>query len=88
MPFCSNPLRSKKCCMQFQREFDENVLPKLHEDFYEDEVANLPLTPDVSSYLMSEDSGFAPNGNSGVSISEGMNGIEVEQTTNQSIRFG
>ncbi|XP_022767694.1 RNA polymerase II C-terminal domain phosphatase-like 2 isoform X2 [Durio zibethinus] len=72
----------------FFKEFDENVLRKISEVFYEDEVVNLPLAPDVSSYLMSEvtnlqDAGFAPNGNSGAPISEGMNGVEVEHRTNQ-----
>ncbi|XP_022742342.1 RNA polymerase II C-terminal domain phosphatase-like 2 isoform X3 [Durio zibethinus] len=66
----------------FFKEFDENVLPK-SEVFYEDEVLNLPLAPDVSNYLMSEDAGFASNGNSGVPMSEGMNGAEVERRMNQ-----
>ncbi|XWS67221.1 hypothetical protein CRYUN_Cryun05aG0269200 [Craigia yunnanensis] len=68
----------------FFREFDENVLRKISDIFYEDEVVNLPLAPDVSNYLMSEDAGFAPNGNSSVPISEGMNGVEVERRMNQS----
>lgn len=36
------------------REFDENLLRSVSEIFYEDEVANLPLAPDVSNYLMPE----------------------------------
>ncbi|XP_022746475.1 RNA polymerase II C-terminal domain phosphatase-like 2 isoform X2 [Durio zibethinus] len=68
----------------FFKEFDENVLRKTSEVFYEDEVVNLPLAPDVSNYLMSEDAGFAPNGNNGAPINEGMNGAEVEQRLNQS----
>ncbi|OMO85081.1 Double-stranded RNA-binding protein [Corchorus capsularis] len=68
----------------FFKEFDENVLRKISEVFYEDEVVNLPPAPDVSNYLMSEDAGFGPNGNSGAPISEGMNGAEVEQRLNQS----
>ncbi|XVE76532.1 hypothetical protein DITRI_Ditri12bG0181300 [Diplodiscus trichospermus] len=68
----------------FFKEFDENVLRKISEVFYEDDVVNLPLPPDVSNYLMSEDAGFVPNGNTGVPISEGMNGVEVEQIMNQS----
>ena len=34
-----------------------------------------------------QDAGFAPNGNSGVPISEGMNGVEVERRMNQSVSF-
>ncbi|XVE97062.1 hypothetical protein REPUB_Repub02eG0278200 [Reevesia pubescens] len=69
----------------FFKEFDESVLRKMSvEVFYEDEVVNLPLAPDVSNYLMSEDAGFAPNGHSGAPISEGMNGVEVEWRLNQS----
>lgn len=36
------------------REFDESLLRKISEIFYEDEVVNLPSAPDVSNYLMSE----------------------------------
>ncbi|KAK8971810.1 hypothetical protein V6N11_028194 [Hibiscus sabdariffa] len=68
----------------FFKEFDENVLRKLSEVFHEDEVINLPLAPDVSSYLMSEEASFALNGNNGAPICEGMNGAEVERRMNQS----
>ncbi|GAV75470.1 dsrm domain-containing protein/NIF domain-containing protein [Cephalotus follicularis] len=68
----------------FFKEFDENLMRRLSEVFYEDEVANLPLAPEVSNYLMSEDAGFVPNGNPSVPISEGMNGVEVERRLNQS----
>ncbi|KAK9124472.1 hypothetical protein Sjap_014074 [Stephania japonica] len=50
---------------------------KIFELFFEDEVANLPYAPDVSDYLMSEDTLFVPNGS--LPISEGMNGAEVER---------
>lgn len=36
------------------REFDEGLLRKICEIFYEDEAVNLPSAPDVSNYLMSE----------------------------------
>ncbi|PPE02408.1 hypothetical protein GOBAR_DD00596 [Gossypium barbadense] len=68
----------------FFKEFDENVLRKMSEVFYEDEVVNLPLAPDVSNYLMSEEASFASNGNNGAPICEGMNGAEVERRMNQS----
>ncbi|XP_039065631.1 RNA polymerase II C-terminal domain phosphatase-like 2 isoform X2 [Hibiscus syriacus] len=68
----------------FFKEFDENVLLKLSEVFYEDEVANLPHASDVSSYLMSVEASLAPNGNNGAPICEGMNGVDVERRMNQS----
>ncbi|OVA02669.1 NLI interacting factor [Macleaya cordata] len=67
----------------FFKEFDENLLRKISELCYEDEVANLPCPPDVSDYLMSEDAGFIPNGNRDVPISEGMSGAEVERRLNR-----
>lgn len=66
----------------FFKEFDENLLRRISEVFYEDEVVNLPPAPDVSSYMMSEDAGFVPNGNTNAPISEGMNGVEVERRLN------
>ena len=38
----------------FAREFDENLLRKIFELSYEDEMSNLPSPPDVSNYLISE----------------------------------
>ncbi|KAK9159048.1 hypothetical protein Scep_005622 [Stephania cephalantha] len=61
----------------FFKEFDETLLRKIYELFFEDEVSSLPYAPDVSDYLMSEDTLFVPNGL--LPISEGMNGAEVER---------
>ncbi|KAI4353294.1 hypothetical protein L6164_002253 [Bauhinia variegata] len=68
----------------FFKEFDENLLQRISEVFYEDEIVNLPHPPDVSNYLMSEDAGFVSNGNTNAPISEGINGGEVERRLNQS----
>lgn len=38
----------------FSREFDENLLRKISEVFFEDDVVNLPGAPDVSNYLVFE----------------------------------
>ncbi|KAJ7942555.1 RNA polymerase II C-terminal domain phosphatase-like [Quillaja saponaria] len=65
------------------REFDENLLKRITEVSYEDEVENLPHPPDVSNYLISEDAGFVPNGTN-PPISEGISGAEVERRLNQS----
>ncbi|KAH7844554.1 hypothetical protein Vadar_029285 [Vaccinium darrowii] len=66
----------------FFKEYDENLLRRISELFYEDEVSNLPCPPDVSNYLMSEDASFVPNG-SNAPIAEGMNGPEVALRLNQ-----
>ncbi|GFP94376.1 RNA polymerase ii c-terminal domain phosphatase-like 2 [Phtheirospermum japonicum] len=63
----------------FFKEFDENLLRRISDIFYEDEVVNLPCSPDVSNFLISEDASFAPNGNPNVPIAEGMNGPEFAQ---------
>lgn len=36
------------------REFDELLIRRISEVFYEDEVKSLPPTPDVSNYMMTE----------------------------------
>lgn len=66
----------------FFKEYDENLLRRICELFYEDEVSNLPSPPDVSNYLMSEDASFVPNGNN-APIAEGMNGPEVAPRLSQ-----
>ncbi|XP_015087835.1 RNA polymerase II C-terminal domain phosphatase-like 2 [Solanum pennellii] len=67
---------------RFFKEFDEGLLRKICEIFYEDEAVNLPSAPDVSNYLMSEDAGFASCGIP-APIPEGMYGPEVTQRLNQ-----
>ncbi|KAJ4835042.1 RNA polymerase II C-terminal domain phosphatase-like 2 [Turnera subulata] len=67
----------------FFREFDDNLIRRISEVFYEDEVTNLPPAPDVSNYMMSEDAGFTSNGNNGVPFNEGMSGAEVERRLTQ-----
>ncbi|KAL2480462.1 RNA polymerase II C-terminal domain phosphatase-like 2 [Abeliophyllum distichum] len=66
----------------FFKEFDDNLLRRICDVFYEDEVVNLPLPPDVSNYLMSEDSSFVSNANLNIPFIEGMNGPEVAQRLN------
>ncbi|KAL7095384.1 hypothetical protein ACP275_10G020500 [Erythranthe tilingii] len=63
----------------FFKEYDENLLRRISDIFFEDEVVNLPCPPDVSNYLISEDASFIPNGNTNAPIAEGMNGTEVAQ---------
>lgn len=63
----------------FFKEFDENILRRISDIFYEDEVVNLPCAPDVSNYLISEDANLISNGNLNPPVPEGMNGPEVAQ---------
>ncbi|XP_044494702.1 RNA polymerase II C-terminal domain phosphatase-like 2 [Mangifera indica] len=67
----------------FFKEFDENLLRRISEISYEDDMINLPPAPDVSNYLISEDASFVPNGNTNTPVGEGMNGVEVERRLNQ-----
>ncbi|CAJ1805148.1 unnamed protein product [Sphenostylis stenocarpa] len=62
----------------FFKEFDESLLQRIAEIFFEDDIGILPHPPDVSNYLMSED---VPNGNA--PLSEGINGAEVERRLSQ-----
>ncbi|KAL8152772.1 hypothetical protein V2J09_010532 [Rumex salicifolius] len=63
----------------FFKEFDENIHKRICDLFYEDEISSLPPAPDVSNFLMLEDTGFAPNGNVTIPVPEGMYGAEIEQ---------
>ncbi|XP_047156002.1 RNA polymerase II C-terminal domain phosphatase-like 2 isoform X2 [Vigna umbellata] len=64
----------------FFKEFDESLLQRIAEIFFEDDIGILPHPPDVSNYLMSED---VPNGNTNAPLSEGINGAEVERRLSQ-----
>ncbi|KAL0672075.1 hypothetical protein Bca4012_000055 [Brassica carinata] len=80
----SNSLRSKKCCVQCQREFDESLMSSISLVYHEDDVENLPPSPDVSNYVIIEDPVFASNGNiNAPPVIEGMCGGEVERRLNQ-----
>ncbi|KAL2930511.1 RNA polymerase II C-terminal domain phosphatase-like 2 [Bienertia sinuspersici] len=67
----------------FFKEFDENLLRKIFELSYEDEMSDLPSPPDVSNYLISEETGFVANGNTSAPMTEGISGAEVEQRLSQ-----
>ncbi|KAH9609867.1 hypothetical protein KSS87_008167, partial [Heliosperma pusillum] len=63
----------------FFKDFDENMLRKISELFYEDEMSNVPSPPDVSNYLIPEEAGAVPSGNTHIPFSEGIFGAEVER---------
>uniref|UniRef100_A0A0E0FVY2 protein-serine/threonine phosphatase n=2 Tax=Oryza TaxID=4527 RepID=A0A0E0FVY2_ORYNI len=66
----------------FFREFDENLLRKVFELMYENELLDLPYAPDVGDYLVCEDTNFAPNNKDVAPIPEGMSGAEVGKRLN------
>ncbi|KAM3333858.1 hypothetical protein ACQJBY_028748 [Aegilops geniculata] len=66
----------------FFREFDENLLKKVFELLYENELLDLPYAPDVGDYLVSEDPNFPPSNKDPAPIPEGMSGAEVEKRLN------
>ncbi|KAK1283424.1 RNA polymerase II C-terminal domain phosphatase-like 1 [Acorus calamus] len=61
----------------FFKEFDECLLPRISDIFYEDDMATLPSAPDVSNYLIAEDDASISNGNKDPLLSEGMMDAEV-----------
>ncbi|KAK4759412.1 hypothetical protein SAY87_022543 [Trapa incisa] len=68
----------------FFKEFDENILRKIYDVFFEDDVVNLPGAPDVSSYLVFEDNAQTIDV-ANAPITEGMHGAEVDQRLNQMV---
>ncbi|KAM0929276.1 hypothetical protein ACQ4PT_001717 [Festuca glaucescens] len=65
-----------------KREFDENLLKKVFELLYENELLDLPYAPDVGDYLVCEDTNFVPTNKDPAPIPEGMSGAEVEKRLN------
>ncbi|CAL9015431.1 unnamed protein product [Prunus brigantina] len=62
----------------FFREFDDSLLQKIPEVFYEDDIKDVP-SPDVSNYLVSEDDSSALNGNRDPLPFDGITDVEVER---------
>ncbi|KAJ6822252.1 RNA polymerase II C-terminal domain phosphatase-like 2 isoform X1 [Iris pallida] len=67
----------------FFKEFDENLMRRIFDLCYENEMLALPYSPDVSDYLITEDTGVVPNNNKEVPVPEGIGGSEVEERLNQ-----
>lgn len=72
----------------FFKEFDDNLMRRIIELHYENDMSDLPYSPDVSDYLMSEDTGVTPSSSKDVPVSEGMSGLEVAERLNHARRFG
>ncbi|XP_050370211.1 RNA polymerase II C-terminal domain phosphatase-like 1 isoform X2 [Argentina anserina] len=62
----------------FFREFDDSLLQKIPEIFYEDNIKDIS-TPDVSNFLVSEDDASASNGNRDQLPFDGMADAEVDR---------
>ncbi|XP_004293503.1 PREDICTED: RNA polymerase II C-terminal domain phosphatase-like 1 isoform X1 [Fragaria vesca subsp. vesca] len=62
----------------FFREFDDSLLQKIPEIFYEDNIKDFS-SPDVSNFLVSEDDASASNGNRDQLPFDGMADAEVER---------
>ncbi|CAL9177164.1 unnamed protein product [Musa hybrid cultivar] len=71
----------------FFKEFDENLLQKIYEVNYENEIVDLPSAPDVSNYLISEDVNSAQNNNREGPVVEGMTGSEAEHRMNRPVNI-
>ncbi|KAG8037932.1 hypothetical protein GUJ93_ZPchr0024g29090 [Zizania palustris] len=83
---CSIPVlcvaRNVACNVRggFFKDFDEGLLPRISNVFYEDEINEISSAPDVGNYLISEDENVAVvNGNRDPLIFDGMADAEVER---------
>ncbi|PIA30633.1 hypothetical protein AQUCO_05400016v1 [Aquilegia coerulea] len=66
----------------FYKEFDENLLQRLSDVFYEDDVPDIP-SPDVGNYLISEDD--TSGSNKDPPRFEGISNAEVERRLKETI---
>ncbi|KAJ8477916.1 hypothetical protein OPV22_021643 [Ensete ventricosum] len=71
----------------FFKEFDENLLQKIYEVNYENEIVDLPNAPDVSDYLISEDVNSVQNNNREAPVVEGMTVSEAEHRLNRPVNI-
>ncbi|XP_057764576.1 RNA polymerase II C-terminal domain phosphatase-like 1 isoform X2 [Salvia miltiorrhiza] len=63
----------------FFKDFDDCLLQRITEVAYEDDIRNVPSSPDVSNYLISEDDPSTSNGNKDSLGFDGMADSEVER---------
>ncbi|CAA0836000.1 RNA polymerase II C-terminal domain phosphatase-like 1 [Striga hermonthica] len=63
----------------FFKEFDDGMLQRISGVAYEDDIKEVPSSPDVSHYLVSEDDPSALNGNRDSLGFDGMADAEVER---------
>ncbi|KAL9236766.1 hypothetical protein vseg_011399 [Gypsophila vaccaria] len=63
----------------FFKEFDDVILQRMNEVSFEDDFKDVPSSPDVRNYLVSEDDGSGLNGNKDSVCVNGMADAEVER---------
>ncbi|XP_078439981.1 C-terminal domain phosphatase-like 1 isoform X2 [Wolffia australiana] len=63
----------------FFKDFDDGLLPRISDVFFEDDLADLPAAPDVSNYLILEDDTSVSNGSKDPLSFDGMADAEVEK---------
>ncbi|GAB4831220.1 hypothetical protein Ancab_005231 [Ancistrocladus abbreviatus] len=69
----------------FFKDFDDGLLQRISEVSYEDDLRDIPSTPDVSNYLFSEDDASGSNGNKDPLCFDGMADAEVERRLKEAI---
>ncbi|XP_071741885.1 RNA polymerase II C-terminal domain phosphatase-like 2 isoform X3 [Rutidosis leptorrhynchoides] len=71
----------------FFKDFDEDLLRRLSEHFYEDDASKLPNVPDVASFLVAEEATPVPNGNANVPTAEGSEAAHKDVKRNVDLNF-
>ncbi|XP_068469989.1 RNA polymerase II C-terminal domain phosphatase-like 1 isoform X2 [Phaseolus vulgaris] len=71
----------------FFKEFDDGLLQKIPQVAYEDDIKDIPIPPDVSNYLVSEDDGSSAisNGNRDPFLFDSMGDAEVERKSKDAL---
>lgn len=69
----------------FFKDFDDGLLQQITEVAHEDDIKDIPLPPDVSNYLISEDDASALNGSKEPLGFDGMADAEVERRLKDAI---
>ncbi|XP_021858295.2 RNA polymerase II C-terminal domain phosphatase-like 1 isoform X2 [Spinacia oleracea] len=69
----------------FFKEFDEGLLQRMSDVYFEDDPKDFPSPPDVSNYLVSEDDGSGSNANKEPICFDGMADAEVERRLKEAV---
>lgn len=69
----------------FFKDFDEGLLQRIAGVAYEDDMTNIPSSPDVSNYLISEDDPSTSSGNKDSLGFDGIADAEVERRLKEAI---
>ncbi|KAL7088882.1 hypothetical protein ACP275_13G155500 [Erythranthe tilingii] len=69
----------------FFKDFDDGLLQRISGVAYEDDIKDVPSSPDVSNYLSSEDDPSASGGNKDSLVYDGMADAEVQRRLKEAI---